>query len=473
MGKISLAQYTVAISLHRAVDDLKNQCYLLGHKWYKGENNNDNTMKNHKLHILDHEMLNVDLRQAVIALAEALNLVGIDEHQHGERIAYMATTCARKLGWKQQAIDDIFHSGLLHDCGVSSSVIHKQLIAEMDWEGAELHCVLGEYYIKNFPPLAYLAPIIRYHHTHWSALQQLDLPTQVKEAANLIYMVDRVDALQSQLNSDPDISPGKRTDVVRERIAAATGEHFAPHLVDAFLAVSDNDAFWLNMEPLHLAGFVAQMQHTHTPQLSRYEDLHKLACIFAHIVDAKSSYTYEHSLRVSLVAKRLAELLDLPLPRVQEIELAGLLHDLGKLGVPDEILDKKGPLTEEESKIMHRHSYESFRILNRINGFERIAQWAGNHHETLVGDGYPFHHEETELTIEARLIAVADIFQALAQDRPYRKAMSAADTMKYLKSLAAHGKIDKDIVAMVEDDLDELWQIASNAETEWSAQLVS
>lgn len=418
-------------------------------------------------------MLNVDLRQAVIALAEALDLVGIDEHQHGERVAYMATSCARKLGWDEKAIDDIFHSGLLHDCGVSSSVVHKKLIAEMDWEGSELHCVLGEHYIKNFPPLAYLAPVIRHHHTHWHTLQQLDLPQQVKDAANLIYLVDRVDAIQAQIKSDSTISPSKRSEVIRERIAAAVDEHFAPHLVDAFLAVSDNDAFWLNMEPLHLAGFITQMETTHTPQLTRYEDMHKLASIFAHIVDAKSSYTYDHSLGVSRVAKRLAELLDLPLPRVQEIELAGLLHDLGKLGVPDEILEKKGPLTEEESVIMHRHSYESFRILSRIKGFERIAQWAGNHHETLLGDGYPFHHEETELTIEARLIAVADIFQALAQDRPYRKAMSADETIKYLKTLAAHGKIDKDIVALIEDDQEKLWQIANMAETEWSPLLTA
>lgn len=430
-------------------------------------------MNSKKIHILDHNMLNVDLRQAVIALAEALDLVGIDEHQHGERVAYMATTCARKLGWDEKAIDDIFHTGLLHDCGVSSSVVHKKLIAEMDWEGSELHCILGEYYIKNFPPLAYLAPIIRHHHTHWHELQKIELTNSVKDAANLIYLVDRVDALQAQVISNPEIAPSNRAKVIRERIETAVGEHFAPHLVDAFLAVSGNDAFWLNMEPLHLAGFIAQMQSTHTPQLSRYEDIHNLACIFAHIVDAKSSYTYDHSLGVSRVAKRLAELLDLPLPRVQEIELAGLLHDLGKLGVPDEILDKKGPLSEEESKIMHRHSYESFRILNRVNGFERIAQWAGNHHETLLGDGYPFHHEETELTVEARLIAVADIFQALAQDRPYREAMSADETMKYLKTLAAHGKVDREIVSLVEDDLEELWQLAHVAEAEWSPPLTT
>lgn len=418
-------------------------------------------------------MLNVDLRQAVIALAEALNLVGIDEHQHGERVAYMATTCAKKLGWEQRAITDITYAGLLHDCGVSSSVMHKQLIAEMDWEGSELHCVLGEYYLKNFPPLAYLAPVVRHHHTHWDELQQHHLSATVAAASNLIYLADRVDALHAQLKQNPDIAPHTYTGIIRERIAAASGTHFAPHLVETFMAVSTSDAFWLNMEPLRLNDFISHIQDGETPQLSHYEDVRKLACIFAHIVDAKSSYTYDHSLGVSRVAKRLAELLDIPAPRVQEIELAGLLHDLGKLGVPDEILDKKGPLTEEESVIMHRHSYESFRILNRIDGFERIAQWAGNHHETLLGDGYPFHHEETELTLEARLIAVADIFQALAQDRPYRKALAADEINHYLNDLVQQGKIDADIVELVAQHLDELWQIAISPENSWSTLLAS
>jgi putative nucleotidyltransferase with HDIG domain len=431
-------------------------------------NKNDDIMNTNKLHILDHNMLNVDLRQAVIALAEALDLVGIDEYQHGERVAYMATTCARRLHWDDQAIDDIFHAGLLHDCGVSSSVVHKKLIAEMDWEGSELHCILGEYYLKNVPPLAYLAPIIRHHHTHWNALKKLELPKSVLEASNLIYLVDRVDALQAQLKNDPNTAPYESAAVIRERITAAAGEHFAPHLVEAFLQVSDNDAFWLTMEPLHLTDFMARMQHSHIPQLSHFDDIHKLACIFAHIVDAKSSYTYDHSLGVSRVAKYLAEKLDLPLPRVQEIELAGLLHDLGKLGVPDEILEKSGPLSAEESAIMHRHSYESFRILNRIKGFERIAEWAGNHHETLLGDGYPFHHEETELGIEARIIAVADIFQALAQDRPYRKAMAASEIVDYLKTLANEGKIDAEIVTLTANEVDNVWQIATIPNDEWS-----
>jgi HD-GYP domain-containing protein (c-di-GMP phosphodiesterase class II) len=171
------------------------------------------------------------------------------------------------------------------------------------------------------------------------------------------------------------------------------------------------------------------------------------------------------------VAKHLAALLELPQARIALIELAALLHDLGKLGVPDEILEKKGKLTAEETAIMHRHSYETFRILNRIKGFESIAEWAGNHHETLLGDGYPFQHQESELGLEARIIAVADIFQALAQERPYRQALQAEEIIAHLQKLAAAGKVDADIVALVAQHLDTTMQAATSKEKSWLTDL--
>ena len=416
--------------------------------------------------LLDHPVIEVDLHQAVFALTESLNLVGIDEHQHGERVAYMAIACARHLGWSAQRLDDLLHAALLHDCGVSSSKVHKQLIAKMDWEGAELHCVLGEYYLKSFPPLSHLAPVVRHHHTHWRQLQHMGLPAEDAEASNLIYLVDRVDALRAQLLTE-GLSLQQMIQQVHQRIKDAAEERFAPQLLDAFMQVSDNEAFWLTLEPLNLADFITSLEGNRPHTLTSYEDVRKLARVFAHIVDAKSSFTFDHSMGVARVANHLASLLELPPRRIALIELAGLLHDLGKLGVPDEILEKTTELNAEEAAIMHRHSYETFRILSRIKGFESIAEWAGNHHETLLGDGYPFQHDGSELSIESRIIAVADIFQALAQDRPYRKALTPEQISSHLQELADAGKIDPVLVKLVADNLDTIWVAAIRGETTW------
>ena len=153
----------------------------------------------------------------------------------------------------------------------------------MDWEGAELHCVLGEYYLKQCPPLAHLAPVVRYHHTHWRELKQLKIDQPLKLAGNLIFMVDRVDALRVQLQSEhPGITETQRVDQVRQRIEEASGEHFSPQLVEAFLHVSANEAFWLTLEPLNLADFITSLEGNRPHTLTSYEDVRKLARVFAH-----------------------------------------------------------------------------------------------------------------------------------------------------------------------------------------------
>ncbi len=411
--------------------------------------------------------LQINLRQAICALAEALSLIGIDEHQHGERVAFMAVECARQLRWDEHQIDELFHVALLHDLGVSSSRVHKQLISEMDWEGAELHCVLGEYYLANFTPLAHLAPVIRHHHTHWDELQGSELPEQHALAANLIYMTDRVDALNAQFSQQEFESNEAKRLAIREVIEQSRGSRFAPVLVDCFSRLSENDAFWLTLEPLNISDFIHDMENHGQNVLSDYDEIRQLSLIFARIVDAKSDFTYNHSMGVARLSRYLAELAELPEHRVALIEIAALLHDLGKLGVPDEILDKPARLSAEETAIMHRHSYETYRILRHINGFEQIAEWAGNHHETLLGDGYPFHHEHTELTIEARIIMVADIFQALAQDRPYRKGLKPQVILQELIVLRDGGKLDEAVVSLVENNLERCSQMATEMSEIW------
>lgn len=429
-------------------------------------------MKSKVSTLLDTPAIKVDLHQAVCALAEALSLVGIDEHQHGERVAFMAVYCAALMKWDQRELDDLFHAGLLHDCGVSSSRVHRHLISEMDWEGAELHCVLGEYYLSNFPPLANLGPIIRHHHTHWETLQGLPLPLQTRLASNLIYLVDRVDALRARLLGEGNHSLSEITVEIRQSIEACKGRHFAPELVDVFLEAAKNDAFWLNLEPLNLVDVLQQMWGERQTVLSDYQEMRKLSLIFAHIVDAKSDFTYDHSLGVAQLARHLSHLAELPQHRGAMIEIAALLHDLGKLGVPDEILDKPGALTAEEMQIMHRHSYDTYRILRHINGFENIAEWAGNHHETLIGDGYPFQHDQTELTIEARIIMVADIFQALAQDRPYRKALSDKAILDILMDMARDGRLDSELVQLVANNLSSCYIAATEPHPDWLPALI-
>jgi putative nucleotidyltransferase with HDIG domain len=395
--------------------------------------------------------INIDLRQVIYALTDALDLVGVDEVGHGKRVAAMALECGRALGWPAGALERLFHAGLLHDCGVTSTRVHRRLIQELDWQGAQTHGVVGCRLLRGFAPFAELAPVVLHHHTHWDDLAGMDVDREVALASNLIFLVDRVDALAAPHYGHDLLLVRER---VRDNVSALAGSFFAPRLVRAFLAVSRCEAFWLTLEPRYLERYLQDLEADRRPLYIGFPELRQVAGLFARIVDAKSPFTVEHSLGVAGIAGLLAEAMGLPADALEKIEVTGLLHDLGKLGVPDEVLDKPGPLTAAERAVMQRHSFESYQILRRIPGLDDIARWAGQHHECPNGQGYPFRLAGQALELPARIIAVADVFQALAQHRPYRRALPTGEILTRLGELAEEGRLDARGVAVLRAHLD-------------------
>ena len=146
------------------------------------------------------------------------------------------------------------------------------------------------------------------------------------------------------------------------------------------------------------------------------------------------------------------------------VVLAALLHDLGKLRVEDAILDKQGPFDEHERRVMNHHSFDTEQILNRIGGFGEIAHIAAMHHETLDGLGYPRRVKGEEIPIAARIIAVADVFQALVQNRPYRPPLALAAAREVLTQMVARGKLDPELVGLLLLHADEAYRLARQHE---------
>ncbi len=178
-------------------------------------------------------------------------------------------------------------------------------------------------------------------------------------------------------------------------------------------------------------------------------DVDSICQAFAEVVDAKSSYTYNHSMGVTEAAIGIARELGFAPSRIQRIYRAALLHDLGKLSVPNSILDKPGRLTPEEFALVQQHARLSQQILGRIERFSAIAQIAGQHHEKLDGSGYPDRLTAAELSLDSRLLTVADIYGALTEVRPYRDALPLEKVFSILRS-EVPGKLDADCVQALE-----------------------
>ncbi|WP_022670837.1 HD domain-containing phosphohydrolase [Hippea alviniae] len=167
---------------------------------------------------------------------------------------------------------------------------------------------------------------------------------------------------------------------------------------------------------------------------------------FVDVLETRDIYTKGHSQRVAFYSKKIAEALGFDEKFQEKIYKAGLLHDIGKVGIPDNILLKPGRLSENEYKTIKYHSVISYEILKRVEHFKDIAECVRQHHEKCDGSGYPDGLKCDEICIEARILAIADIFDALTTTRPYRKAFTPEEAIEILKK----EKVDQDILSKVE-----------------------
>ncbi len=401
---------------------------------------------------------NINLHEVVYSLSDALDLVGVTHIHHGKRVAYMAAECGKQMGWQGQRLDDLFQAAILHDSGVSRTSVHKRL-AQFEWEQEGEHCILGASLLKACPLLENLAPVVLHHHTHWADLKDMNLPDELKMSANCIYLVDRVDVLSLGFMVDqPNLLLGRQE--IRKKIADKRGDWFCPELVDAFLQVSESEAFWLSLENERVTGYVSVWLAETPAREMDFDELRSIVRIFSYIVDAKSAFTKSHSDGVARLARFLGESFKLSESSCEMLELAGLLHDIGKLRQPDELLDKPEKLTSVEYANIQRHSFDTYVILKNIKGLEKITEWAALHHERADGSGYPYHLRNISLSLEARIVAVADVFQALAQKRPYRDSLLPDQIMEILNEMVDGGKLDRNVVMCVDKNLIQCWEAA-------------
>lgn len=399
-----------------------------------------------------------NLHQLIYALSTALDYVGVDDVHHGKRVAYMAIETARELGCPDDDLIDLFHLSLLHDCGVPSSRIDDTLVSTFDREGTEAHCIRGYRLLNAIPKLKHLSDMVLYHHTHFELLTRLDIDARTAKLANLIFLTDRIDALIVQHTAEKEQSIITVAEQIKREVGALSLTFFDPEQVDAFLKVSAKESFWFTLDEGNLQGyFEAYLQAIGAMEIS-LGSVADIVRLFAVFVDARSHHTADHLHDVAGLSNYIAQRAGLDAETCEKIRIAGLLHDLGKLKIPDELIDRETPLSENELNIIKRHPYETYQILSNIDGLEDIASWAAQHHENLKGTGYPYHKDD--LSLPVMILAVADIFQALAQDRPYRNGMNPKQILEILKQKVVRGELDRSVVNIVEENLQKCWEVS-------------
>ena len=208
-----------------------------------------------------------------------------------------------------------------------------------------------------------------------------------------------------------------------------SGGWFDPRLVTALRRTRADTAFWRSLPSCDLAPWEPRDRR----MVADEAYLDRIADAFAGVVDAKSPWTYRHSDRTCVIATSVAALLGCEDRVLDDVRRAALLHDVGKLAISNRILDKPARLTEDEFTLVRRHPLYTSSILARTPGFSRLAPVAGAHHERLDGSGYPHGLDGGALTVPMRILAVADVYEALTSPRPYRPAMSSAEALEVMR----------------------------------------
>lgn len=208
-------------------------------------------------------------------------------------------------------------------------------------------------------------------------------------------------------------------------IAARSERWFDPRMVSCITAWKKDDAWWaLLADRDRLDESVIALEPGGAPILATDERLDATAYAFASVIDAKTPFTYRHSTNVARFAVGIARAAGADATLQRDILRAGLLHDIGKLGGSNRILDKPGRLTDAERDEVKKHPRWTWQILERVPAFQHFAAASAHHHERIDGRGYPWGLGSDRLDFTSRVLAIADVYEALTANRPYREGLS-------------------------------------------------
>jgi HD-GYP domain-containing protein (c-di-GMP phosphodiesterase class II) len=413
----------------------------------------------------------VRLSEVLSALSHALDITEGQPVGHCVRSCWIGVHVGREMGLGDAAIWELYYTILLKDLGCSSNAaricqlyLTDDLSFKRDYRsiGDRLPQVLGfvmshtglkaglaERFrtilnvVRNGDEIARelietrcqrgaeIARQLRFSEAVAEGIQSLDehwngggKPLGLKGVEIPVY--SRI-ALLAQVVDVFHTSAGE--EAARREVRERAGTWFDPQAVEAFERVAAERSFWNTLTSGDVETAIFALEPAQRIEVADDDYLDDIAAAFAKVIDSKSPYTRGHSDRVALFTDLITEEMGLGREQRRRLRRAALLHDIGKLGVSNQILDKPGKLDDAETAAMRDHARYSEAILSRIGAFQDLARIGGGHHERLDGKGYPRGLNGDEISLETRIVSTADVFDALTADRPYRAAMPVSKAM--------------------------------------------
>jgi HD-GYP domain-containing protein (c-di-GMP phosphodiesterase class II) len=421
--------------------------------------------------VVDAGSAGIGLSELIGALSSALDIAEGEPPGHAARSCVIGMRLGGEIGLGAAARSDLFYALLLKDAGCTANSAHmaalfgaddqlaKRTSKFVDWsrplsafwwsartvapggsllarterlwairnEGAvtqslmRARCYRGAEIARKLGFSDATAEAIRALDEHWDGRgQPLGLSAdEIPLAARILCLAQTVEVFHFTQGVDAAC-----------RVAARrSGQWFDPDLVAVLVSLRADKVFWAGVrEP-----DVSKVEPPDRVLIADEDRLDQIADGFAHVIDAKSGWTHEHSERVCTIALGIAAHLGLGEAAKRDLRRAAWLHDLGKLSISNRILDKPGSLTPAEWERVKQHPLVTERILERIPRLNALAPLAAAHHERIDGGGYPRGLAGDQLTLPMRILAIADVYEALTTDRPYRGGYATERALEMMR----------------------------------------
>ena len=312
-----------------------------------------------------HRNTNVNLGNLVLSLSDTMDLASPLLTQHQMRTAFIVMQMGKAAKYPGTKLENLFIAALLHDIG-AFSLEEKIAIRNSELRNVEEHCIRGESLLSTIPLLKDAAKIVRFHHQGWSSWKD-PIEDSIVIDSQLLFLADFV---ERQIVRNRYILH-QHHDIIK-KISSLSGYSIHPHVADLFIAISRREEFWLDLVSGKLYAIMLNESPFRTSEID-FSEIAIISKLFRDIIDFKSRFTATHSFGVAAAASMMAGYFGLSDTEIGLMEVAGNLHDLGKLAIPNSILDKPAGLTKAEMAIMKSHTYYTYSVINMIEGLDQIA----------------------------------------------------------------------------------------------------
>ena len=403
-------------------------------------------------------MKKMTLRDLAVPIIKAIDSFNFLLKAHHRRATVVSYHIGRQIGLNNKDLFELIVASSLHDIG-ALSIQERNLLIQEDAVKPLPHCVMGYRILSSFAAFRNIAQIIRHHHIkYYDSLNFTD--NAVLFQSHIINFADRVDIF---INQDMSIQSQKHT--IIEKFRTNVGTIFHPKVFNAFETVAKNDLFWTEINTLNIEEIFRRIDASIDFNLSM-DNIIEFSLILSRIIDYRSHFTAAHSYTVARLSSLLGGYFGFTEERRIKLQVAGYLHDIGKIGIDPSLIDKPGPLTPDEYNLVKQHAYFTGQILKDLSSsewFSEIVTWAERHHEKSDGTGYPFALDDLTLDIGTKILAFADIISALMEDRPYRERLSIHTAFEIIRNNIAPS-ISSTMFQTIEQHKDQINKLVSECQ---------